>query len=304
MAEPAAHGAAWTPANGNIDNTDQITLGVRLVVLGASPVDIGGVAWFAPTTNTGTYTASVWQTTVSDDSPPGAGDLLDSVAVPSAGVDAGAWNYADVPLTLQPGVVYTAGVHTSSGYYVSNGGDSLVVAIDGDTIRLLADGTDPNPPGLGTMRNGVFLNAADGYPISTFGRTDYSIDVWLAEAVEPIDVAGAITIGEPAVSGAASLSLRMSGAVSVGEPVVSGAAVVVTPVSMVGAMVIGEPSVSAVMSTPVTEQPSGFGPLVGMFRDARRNANARVPTPDCPYDGWPLESARGVRHCGFCGRSY
>jgi hypothetical protein len=304
VAEPAAHGAAWTPANGNLDNGGQITLGVRLINKTASPVDIGGVAFYAPVTTGGTYTASVWQTTASDDSPPGAGTLLDDAAVAAAGITPAAWNYFDVPLTLQPGVVYTAGVHTSTGRYVSNGADSLIAAIEGDDIRLIAANSDPNPPGLGSMFNGVFRDAANGYPVSAFQRTDYGIDVWLADAIEPIDVAGAITVGEVVVAGAAQVQLRATGAIPVGEVQVSGALVQLTPVSVIGAVVIGEVVVAGAATHPVTERPPGFESLTAMFRDAKRHAGQRVRATECTYDGWPLESGRGVLHCGFCGRTY
>lgn len=75
-------------------------------------------------------------------------------------------------------------------------------------------------------------------------------------------------------------------------------------VDVAGAIVVGEVAVAGTMTTPVVERPPGFEPLAAMFRDARRNAGLRVPTPDCPYDGSTLESGRGVRHCPHCGRVY
>ena len=50
-------------------------------------------------------------------------------------------------------------------------------------MTLFANGTDPNPPGLGTMRNGVFhddIGAAGlAYPTTAFLSADYGIDLWL-----------------------------------------------------------------------------------------------------------------------------
>lgn len=303
MAGPLAHDPGWTPGEGDLNNGNGISLGVRFIVTEA--LSLGGISWFAPATNTGTYSYALY-TTTSDDDPNGSGTgtLIDDGTIDAASVTPSAWNDLVLPLDAVTGVVYTARVHASSGRFVRTTGTFTSAAISGGGVTLLQVGTDPNPPGLGSMVNGVFLDNAVGYPNTRFNDADYGIDLWLAADIEPIDVAGAITVGEPALSGAATLGLRAAGAIAVEEPALSGALLHLTPVALVGGIVVGEPALSAGVTTPIIEQPSGFGPLQAMFRDARRNAGIRVRATACPHDGEPLQAARGVLHCVFCGRTY
>jgi hypothetical protein len=178
----AAHATSWTPTQGDIANGNPITLGVRFTAAGSIP--LRGVAFFAPATNTGTYTAALWQTTSDDDGvTPGTGTLIDQVSVMDASITAGAWNYVALPATVTAGLVWTAGVWRSSGRYARSANDFASASISGHGITLLQAGTDPNPPALGSMFNGVFADdpgaAGIAYPVSIFESADYGIDVWL-----------------------------------------------------------------------------------------------------------------------------
>jgi hypothetical protein len=176
---PTAH-TSQTPASPDVNNGAAITTGVRFTV--ASATTCPAIAFYAPGTNSGTYTGALYQTT-SDDSPggTGTGTLLASATLGSGSVTPGAWNNISItPQSLSTGVVYTAAVHSSSGRIVatSHGLDS---AIANGGVTLLAAGTDPNPPGLGSMTNGVFTeNASLQYPNTSFNNTDYFIDVILS----------------------------------------------------------------------------------------------------------------------------
>lgn len=178
---PAAH-TTETPDNGNIDNGGGITTGVRFTV--DEEVTVSAIAFWVPTTNTGTYTVALYETT-SDDDPNGSGlgDLLDDGSVASGSVTPDGW--AEVPLgapvVCSPGTVYTAARH-SAGRYVASPNEFTSAGISGNGVNLLQDGTDPNPPGLGSMRNGVFTEgAALAYPNSTFNAADYFVDIVLDE---------------------------------------------------------------------------------------------------------------------------
>lgn len=179
MVFPAAH--TTTPASGDVNNGAAISTGVRFTVNASKTCD--GIAFRVPGTNTGTYTGTLYETT-SDDSPGGSGTgtVLSSGAVAAATVTAGTW--AVIPLAvaqaLTTGKVYTAAVHSSSGRIVSTS-HGLDSAITGNGVTLLAPGTDPNPPGLGTMTNGVFTEGvAPAYPNTSFNNSDYFADVSLA----------------------------------------------------------------------------------------------------------------------------
>lgn len=184
---PAAH-TSQTPADGNLDNGAGITLGVRFTV--SEALDIAAVSFYAPTTNTGTYTAGLWQTTTDDDpNGSGSGTLIESGSLASGSVTPGAWNDIplDAPVTCTTGTVYTAGVHTSSGRFVRTANFYFTNSLTGDGVTLLQAGTDPSPPGLGSMLNGVFTEGASlAYPNSQFNYADYFIDVALDAGGDPI----------------------------------------------------------------------------------------------------------------------
>lgn len=213
---PAAH-TAETPSDANLDNGAAITLGVRFTV--SETLDIGAVSFYAPTTNTGTYTAGVWETDTDDDpNGSGTGTLLDSGSLASGSITPGDWNDIplDAPVTCTPGTVYTAGVHTSSGRFVRTASFYFTNSLTGSGVTLLQAGTDPNPPGLGSMVNGVFVEgAALGYPNSQFNFADYFIDVALA--------------GEETVTGELDATLPALAAAMAGTSTSDGAAAVTLP---------------------------------------------------------------------------
>jgi hypothetical protein len=186
---PAAH-TSQTPSSADVNNGAAITTGVRFTV--DVELDCAGIAFYVPGTNSGTYTVGLYQTT-SDDDPNGSGTgtELATDSVGSGSVTGGTWAEVlfDTPVTLSTGVVYTAARHASSGRYVSSSGAFTSATISGNGVTLLQDGTDPNPPGLGSMRNGVFHEGASlAYPNSTFGAADYFVDIVLADGAQVVAV--------------------------------------------------------------------------------------------------------------------
>jgi Domain of unknown function (DUF4082) len=298
MAGPLAHAPEWTPGEADLNNGNGISLGVRFVVTEA--LSLGGVTFYAPATNSGTYSYALY-TTTSDDDPNGSGTgtLIDDGTIASGSITPGAWNDLDLPLEATTGVVYTARVHTSSGRFVRTTGAFTSAAISGNGVTLLQVGTDPNPPGLGSMVNGVFLDNAVGYPNTRFNDADYGIDVWLADDAEDITISGAISADARVVSGAATLEVTAAGIIVADERVL--AAVLALPVSITGAISAPERVVSGRITVPVTEAPPSWEPLRQMFRTARQQEGNVVRATACPRCGTPLEKARGVLHCLFDG---
>lgn len=197
---PAAH-TSQTPANGNVDNGGGITTGVRFTV--DEELTIAAVAFWVPTTNTGTYTVGLYETT-SDDDPNGSGTgtLLESGSAASGTITPDGW--AEIPLgtpvVCSPGTVYTAARH-SSGRYVSTPGTFTSAAIAGNGVTLLQAGTDPNPPGLGSMVNGMFAEGgALAYPNSAFGLADYFVDIVLDDGGPVIIPVGTATETDTAIA--------------------------------------------------------------------------------------------------------
>jgi hypothetical protein len=180
---PTAH-TSQTPAAGDVNTGAAITTGVRFTV--ASAVTVSAIAFWVPGTNSGTYTGGLYQTTADDDpAASGTGTLLTSASVGSGSVTAGTWASIPItPQTLSTGTVYTAAVHSSSGRIVATS-TGLASSISNGGVTLLANGSDPNPPGLGSLANGVFVvGAALAYPVSVFNSTDYFVDVELTSTVE------------------------------------------------------------------------------------------------------------------------
>src|SRR5688572_18378161 len=142
---PAAH-TSQTPSSGNVDNGGAITTGVRFTVDEA--LTVAKIAFWVPTTNSGTYTVGLYVTDTDDDpAGSGTGTLLASASVASGGVTPDGWaEVAITPQALSAGVVYTAARHASSGRYVATAGAFTSAAISGNGVTLLQDGSDPNPP--------------------------------------------------------------------------------------------------------------------------------------------------------------
>ncbi len=179
MTGPAAHLGTDTPVLTDVNNGAAITTGVRFTVDATKTCD--GISFYVPATNSGTYTVGLYQTT-SDDDPggTGTGTELATASIGSAFVTSGTWATVGItPQTLSTGTVYTAARHASSGRYVATSA-GLSGAITRNGVTLLAAGTDPNPPGLGSMTNGVFTEGASlAYPNSSFGNADYFADISL-----------------------------------------------------------------------------------------------------------------------------
>lgn len=227
---PAAH-TNQTPTNPDVANGAPITLGVRLYTTGGATVS--GIAFYAPTTNTGTYTAGLWISNTPDDT--ATGTLLETGTLASGSVIPGAWNTIplDTPVALTANTIYTAGVHTSSGRYVSTP-TAFAAAITGNGIVLVQSGDDP--VGFGVTRNGVFTeNATLAFPVSTFGASDYFIDVELddtatsgtgtaslgglaatASGVRAVAAAGTANLGGLAATAAAARAVQASAASDLG----------------------------------------------------------------------------------------
>jgi hypothetical protein len=291
---------AWTPVDNDIDNTGQITLGVRFTV--SEEKEPGGVAFRAPATIGGNYTWSLWETDTDDDpNGEGTGTLIDSDTATSAILVPDDWNYLDLPgITLSPGTVYTASVHTSTGHFVREANAFGSAGYSGQGVTLLQAGTDPNPPGLGSMTNGVFLDGASGYPDTSFNFTNYGITIWFADELEP--VTGALSASTLYPTSALTGVQAMSGPLSGVTPVPTGAfaGTVVTPVSGALSAVTIAPS-AALIGTVSNPAPPTFTAdgLLDLYRENNAYAVAeRAARPvACPNCGWPLQERGGVLNC-------
>jgi hypothetical protein len=272
---PSAH-TTETPSDLDLNNGTAITLGVRFVV--STERTIPGVAFYVPATNTGTYTAEMWQTT-SDDDPNGSGTgtLLASKAATAASlsiVDGWASIMFDTPPTAATDEVYTVAVNTSSGRFVRTSNVFGTTSIVGNGVTLLQAGTDPNPPGLGSMINGQFVESAAGsYPNSAFNFADYFIDVALAveEAIEA-DLAATLPAFTVAGAGAGSSAAAFAATV----PAFAFEGVASVPVE--GDLGVTLPAFSAAFVASATGVEARI-PFAGLRRGGKRGLDTLRPTP-------------------------
>lgn len=278
---PAAH-TSEPPANGNVDNGAAITTGVKVTV--DAEKQVAGIAFWVPTTNTGTYTVGLYETT-SDDDPDGSGTgtELATASVGSGSVTADGW--AEVlfasPVTLSTGTIYTAARHASSGRYVSTSGTFSAAGITGNGVTLIQSGTDPTPPGLGTMRNGTFVEgAALAYPNSSFGAADYFVDVVLVadsatgEIAATLPALTASIAGSPASDGAFAATLPAIAASLAADPASAGTVTATLP-----ALVASLAATAAADATLTATLPA----LTSAFADTVTAAARSTPAVTAAY---------------------
>ncbi len=259
---PAVHGAT-PPANLNVDNGAAITTGVGFHVNATK--SIAGVSFYVPTTNTGTYTVGLYQSTSDDSAGTGTGTLLASASVAAGSVTPGTW--ADVlfttPVTVNSGQMYRAARHASSGRYVSTAGAFTSAGLTANGITFNQTGTDP--VGSGTFRNGMFNeNASMAYPNQTFGGADYFVDVVLASSSNDAVVGNSL----PALAGSLTGDQQYAATIAGSVPALSGSltgdqrddAVIAGSVPALAGLLSGDEQYDAVIAGTV---PALTGSLAG-----------------------------------------
>jgi hypothetical protein len=165
-----------TPTLGDVNNGNAITVGGTYVF--SSNGSVTAVRFWAPTTNTGTYTVKLYQVTTDDDpAGTGTGTELASAQVAAAAVTAGAFNDVNItPVSVDTTHAYRAAVHCTSGRIVATSGAFTSGSISNGGVTAIQSGADP--VGLGSLHNGTFTEGASAaYPASTFNSTDYFVDV-------------------------------------------------------------------------------------------------------------------------------
>lgn len=175
-----------TPVDLDLNEGTAVVTGVKYTFDASATVN--GIWFWAPTTNSGTYTVGFYAVTNADDpGTSGTGTLLASNSIASGSVTAGAWNM--VGITSQAVIAaktYLAALHSSSGRFVRTAGAFTSAGISNGGINAIQSGTDPNPSPGGTMRNSTFLDSASlAYPTGVFGQPDYFVDVNTASGRVP-----------------------------------------------------------------------------------------------------------------------
>jgi hypothetical protein len=203
-----------TPAQNDVNNGAPITTAGTFVFGQAGQVT--GISFWAPATNTGTYTVGLWQVTA-DDSPlgSGAGTLLASASVTAGSVTANARNTVPItPVSVDATHAYRAAVHATSGRIVATGAAFASAGLTNGNVSAIQTGADPVL--LGSLANGTFNEGATlTYPSDSFNATDYFPDVEFT-TVAPVDAALAAVA--PAASGTYAGDLVIAGTLAATAP--------------------------------------------------------------------------------------
>jgi len=210
-------------AQGGINTSLTFTLGV--------PRTNSGARFWGPTTTTGTVTLTLYQLTSDDDVTAAAGTVLAQKVSPAwAG---GQWNPLtwDSPVALTTGQAYRISAHNSNGDYVASGGVFFAGGMTNGDITGIQDGADPNPPGLGALRNGAFRYGALATPHGGAAGANFFIDILLATGATVTGsgsaalATGATAAGRGCTLGGGSAALtttaRIASSLSAGYPLVS-----------------------------------------------------------------------------------
>lgn len=238
---------------------------------------VTGIRFYATSTVGGTYTAELWLCTGADDVTPG-GTLLKTASVGSGSITPGTWN--DIPFASSQAIsttqLYRCVIHNTDGRYVATSGFFFAAGLTNGDITAYQSGTDPNPPGLGGMRNGSFtINAAAGnYPSSSSNSTCYFVDVLFTAdstidgtAAAPLGALSGAATGEVDVPGTAAGALGGLGATASGSVAVSGSA----------AASLGSLTARAVEEEPIIDVL--LEPLMDQILACLCEAAARIPNP-------------------------
>ena len=151
---------------GQDNDTNAVELGVKF----RADVDgaITGIRFYKTSGNTGAHTGTLWST---------QGINLGTVTF--SGESATGWQEASFanPISIEADTTYVASYHTTSGHYAT--GTSFASAgVDNPPLHALQDGVD-GP-------NGVYQYGAGGtYPTTTFGSSNYLVDVVFTDQVGP-----------------------------------------------------------------------------------------------------------------------
>lgn len=277
-----------TPTSGDLDNGAAISTGNKLTV--ASNRTAYRLYFWAPTTNTGTYTLGLYEVTNDDDPGPPSGTLLVSASVASGSVTPDAFNLVDItPTAVDSTKLYAVAVHASSGRFVRTAGALNAAGITANGITIVQSGTAHLD---GVIRNGMFHEgAALAYPDQVFGQPDYFTGID-DESGGPAPVDGVLAATLPAPTGALTGVESMSGPIAGTLPALTGA-FAATSAQAVTAVLEGLlPTLAgAVTATvPAVVSAGSWYGLLDVYREgADMYAEDRTLPPTADPGGWPLD---------------
>jgi hypothetical protein len=159
-----------TPATADAGDLNAVELGVKFKTDFAGSVT--GIRFYKAAANTGTHIGSLWTTT---------GTRLAQATFTSE--TASGWQHVSFasPVAITAGTTYVASYFAPNGHYSVTGG-GFASAIDNAPLHGLADATSAN---------GVYsYTSTSAFPSSSYGASNYGVDVLFAPAGAPGQVTG------------------------------------------------------------------------------------------------------------------
>jgi hypothetical protein len=144
------------PTNPASSDASNVELGVRFTA--DSNGTVSGIRFYKGTGNTGTHTGTLWNS---------AGTQLATGTF--SGETATGWQVLTftTPVSITAGQTYTASYHAPVGRYAYNSG----------FFSAQYDATPLHAPAAANGGNGVYVYGARAFPTSTYGATNYWVDV-------------------------------------------------------------------------------------------------------------------------------
>lgn len=173
-----------TPAD---SDTAAVEVGVKFRADTAGTIT--GVRFYKGSGNTGTHVGKLWSST---------GTLLASVTF--TGETATGWQQATfaAPVTISAGTIYVASYYAPRGRYAADEGYFTGTTVINGPLTALADGTSGG--------NGVYrYGSGGGFPNSTFGATNYWVDVVFNADTSTPDVTKPTVIDRQPAAGATNV---------------------------------------------------------------------------------------------------
>ncbi|MEO8062817.1 MAG: DUF4082 domain-containing protein [Pseudomonadota bacterium] len=178
-----------TPATASESDTGAVELGVKFRT--DTSGSVAGIRFYKGPSNTGTHVGKLWTST---------GTLLAQATFGSE--TATGWQEVlfSSPVAIDANTTYVASYFAPNGGYSVNANFFASTGVDNGVLHALSD------PAAGG--NGVYTyGASGGFPTSSFGATNYWVDLVFQNVTGPDTTAPTITLRQPA-SGATNVALN------------------------------------------------------------------------------------------------
>jgi methionine-rich copper-binding protein CopC len=224
--------SAATPETTSTNDNGPVEVGVKFRA--ASDGYVRGIKFFKGANNTGTHTGSLWTA---------GGALLGTGTF--VGETTNGWQTLALPTSVQvtAGTTYVASYYAPTGHYASDASYFADKSATMEPLTALQTGTD-GP-------NGVFKFGSPGFPLQSYGDTNYWVDVVWAldpgpdtrapvmlsttpaagESSVGLSAPVSVTYDETIAPGSVQFSLTYSGGTEAGTISTSGTKVTFTPSS-------------------------------------------------------------------------